>query len=918
MNDAALAQIAAEMSRRDFVRLLGASMALAGATGCVRKPTAPVYPYVHPPVDGAGGELHFATAMSLDGFATGLLVMSVDGRPVKIEGNPLHPASRGASSAQQQASLLQLYDPQRARHAAMLGRDAGWDAGWDAIVAEHSVATQRSRAGSRGAGTCVIMDPTSSPLTGMLLDRFREALPDAVVHFHHSTDADTALAASLAAFGAPLIAQPDLTRVAAIATFGADPLATGPWHLRLARDFGARRRIGVSPLHAAETTPSPSGSLSGHRLAATPATLTNTALMLLRRVAAATEGSAVQLPDATLPPAAMAWVDETALDLLAHRGASLVIAGPQASTATQLAVIALNELLGNVGSTVWYSTSPIRDAGAPSHRSERLLDILAGGTINTLIVTATNPGYTVPSDLPLLEALQRAPHSLYLGEYRDETAGAAHSFAPRAHFLESWELGRAWDGTVSPTQPLIAALLGDRRTGQALLRALQPAAAAPEALRRGVVDGTASSRLTPRIRWDAFREIAAASDPKPGRIALSIQPGGVHDGRFAGNAWLQELPDPVTKLTWDNALLLAPATADRLNVRSGDVVQVDVASGRVAVPALIVPGHAENAGSLSLGYGRRGDGILERTIGVDSRPLRSVAAPFATDAAVVATGRTAALAVTQDHWSTEGRSTITAAASHPARDDQLYHAPPPTPHGFGADQWAMTIDLNLCTGCSACVVACQAENNIPVVGKRGVLNSREMHWMRINRYLDDGRGTGVVSQPMLCQHCEQAPCEYVCPVGATVHSEDGLNEMVYNRCVGTRFCSNNCPYKVRRFNWINYHEEITPVDELINNPDVTVRSRGVMEKCTFCVQRVRAAQERAELAGEPRTGPVVTACQQSCPTGAIIFGSLTNPDDPVRRSFADPRAFVALEELATKPRVRYLERDGSRKPGVSS
>ncbi|HEX3928457.1 MAG TPA: 4Fe-4S dicluster domain-containing protein [Gemmatimonadales bacterium] len=918
LNSDAVRQIAADLSRRDFLALLGASMALAGVTGCVREPDEPVYPYVHPPDAGAGTDLHFATAMALDGYATGLVVRSVGGRPIKIEGNPLHPASHGAAGALHQASLLGLYDPARARAATTNGRTLNWSA----ALRSFSLPALRQLAGQRGAGVCLVLDPTASPVTAFLLARLRTALPDATVHFHHTIESATVLDATRMAFGQPLLPLVDLSNAATIVAIGADPLASGPWHLRHARDFGARQRsIGRVQLHVAETSPSPTGSLASNRLAAAPSVLSSVALALLDRVARQQGVAAVRVAPVTLTSMAAAWVDAAAADLLAHRRASVVVAGDQAPQDVHLAVTLLNALLDNAGHTVRYVPSPLLDAGDRSHRADVLAERLGDGGTSALIITASNPVYTAPFDLPFAAPCQRATQSLYLGDYHDETAAVTQTFLPHAHYLESWGAERAYNGVISPVQPLIApmwsghtvdellaALSGDARSGLALLKACCPAAATADALRRGIVDSTEAPSHATTIRWSALPVLAPPALPRSHTIEVAFPAGGVHDGRFSGNAWLQELPDPTTKLTWDNALLLGSGTAARLGVSNGDVLELRVDRATITAPALIVPGHAEDSGSLSLGYGRRGPGTRARLIGASTAPLRRAASPFTTESVqCVVTGQQHTLAVTQQHWSIAGRaSELIAGAPAKALPAPLYHGTPPGHDGFGADQWAMTIDLDLCTGCSACVVACQAENNIPVVGKTGVLHSREMHWMRIARYTGDNGN--AISQPMLCQHCEDAPCEYVCPVNATVHSDDGLNEMVYNRCVGTRFCSNNCPYKVRRFNWVNYHEEMTPVDELLNNPDVTVRARGVMEKCTFCVQRLRTAQERSALAGAPRTGPVVTACQQSCPTGAIIFGSLTNPDDAVAASAADPRAFRALDSLGTRPRVHYLTR----------
>ena len=448
-----------------------------------------------------------------------------------------------------------------------------------------------------------------------------------------------------------------------------------------------------------------------------------------------------------------------------------------------------------------------------------------------------------------------------------------------------------------------------------------------ESVARGTISGSTAATSTPAVRWDAVSVAhAKLAAPQP-ESAMSIQfvaSGAVHDGRFADNGWLQELPDAVTKLTWDNALLVGPAYATRAKLVTGDQMQLSLRDRTVTVPIVIVPGHANDAVTLPMGYGRSGAEAVARGVGVNANAIRTSGAPFVdTGVTLAATGAHRALAITQEHWSLEGRGTdilgvAAADSAHPAppttppkqrRPLTLYEPSVPSRDGFGADQWAMVIDLNTCTGCGACVVACQAENNIPVVGRDSVLKSREMQWMRIDRYIEGALDTPKVTvQPMLCQQCEKAPCEYVCPVDATVHSDDGLNEMVYNRCVGTRFCSNNCPYKVRRFNWFDYNGEIAETERMVKNPEVTVRARGVMEKCTFCVQRIRHAQVEAEIANAPHTGPVVTACQQTCPTGAIVFGSLTNPQSEVVRQREDPRCFSALDSLGTVPRVRYLAR----------
>ncbi len=918
---------AADLSRREFMQLLGASAALAGATGCVREPSDRILPYITTPPDVLPGVSRpYATAMTLDGYATGLLVDSVDGRPVKIEGNPDHPASLGAAGVYEQASLLQLYDPHRAQWC----RHAGRPVQWQDIAAAFAPTTLHRRVGARGEGLHLLLEPTSSPQLAALLDRFRAEYPAAGVHFHAPCANPAASRAALDGLGAPLIAQHDFTAARVIVSLDADFLAQGPFHLRYARDYSAQPRAQRADLFVAETAPSPTGTLArrANRIAAAPALIADIARALLRHVAqGVAHGAARQVPATEhLPPDATTWVARVGDALLAHRGHAIVMPGARQSRDVQLAAMALNDLLDNIGSTVWYTAAPILDAAAPSHDLDTFAAALESGVVDTLVIGAINPCYAAPADAELGARIRRVAHTLYLGAEIDETAHAVEWFAPAAHYLESWGDSRAYDGTVTPVQPLIAPmydgrttaellalLLGETRTGRALLQLVQPASAGDAALRRGVVAGSALPRQTPQFRWDTLATLAASAPAGHDTVTVVMAPArGVYDGRFAANAWLQELPDPLTKVTWDNVALVGPALAQRLALANGDVMRIEHHARAIEVPVVTMPGHADGAISLALGYGRRGDGILADGIGVDVNPLRLAATPFRlADARVTATGRHRTLASTQQHWSIQGRSheIIAAPSVAPPAPQPLYHAPAHGLEGFGADQWAMTVDLALCTGCSACVVACQAENNIPVVGRAGVLQSREMQWIRIDRYIDGPDDLpAVTNQPMLCQHCENAPCEYVCPVEATVHSSDGLNEMIYNRCVGTRFCSNNCPYKVRRFNWLNYHEHETPVDELLYNPEVTVRARGVMEKCSFCVQRLRAAQHDAELAGAPRTGAVMTACQQACPTRAIIFGSLTNPDDAVTASFHDPRSFAALDSLDTAPRVRYLAR----------
>jgi molybdopterin-containing oxidoreductase family iron-sulfur binding subunit len=576
---------------------------------------------------------------------------------------------------------------------------------------------------------------------------------------------------------------------------------------------------------------------------------------------------------------------------------------------------------------------------------------MQGGGVDTLVCVGGNPSYASPGLLSFGALMRKVPNTAYLGLYENETAADAQWFVPAAHYLETWGDARAYDGTLSVVQPLVQPLHGGKSAVEVLaalvgtpnakaldlLRAKwKVLGAAPDedawtdALRRGFVPGTAAnSRSSTSVR--AASETRAAAPPASDQIEVIFAADArVHDGSFANNTWLQELPDPVTKLTWDNAALLSPATAARLGLVNGDSIVLESGKRSLEIPVLAVPGHADDAVTLPLGYGRAGAEEVARAVGRDAYRLWPGLDAFDTRAIVRHSNAPRhGFAITQTHWTMQGRNQ--------ARSETLgtYRARAPVSTASGRreltiydpvqrlsapQQWAMTIDLGTCIGCGACVVACQAENNIPVVGKDDVMKSREMHWIRIDRYLADTDAADdpeIVTQPMLCQQCENAPCEYVCPVGATTHSDDGLNEMVYNRCVGTRFCSNNCPYKVRRFNWFDYNAHLTEVERMVKNPDVTVRERGVMEKCTFCVQRIREAEIAAATAGRALRGDEVkTACQQACPTNAIVFGSLTERDSAVVRRREEPRAYGVLEELGTAPRVRYLARVRNPNPAL--
>jgi MoCo/4Fe-4S cofactor protein with predicted Tat translocation signal len=959
------------LGRRDFVRLLGASMALAGLGACVKRPRERILAYVSNAVEATPTlARHYATSMTLDGFATGLLVESHAGRPSKIEGNPDHPASLGAAGIFEQASILGLYDPQRARSVRVAGRRSSWAA----FLASIAEAPMRQAVGERGAGLHLLLEPTASPLVADLVARVRERYPDAQVHFHSAIENSAGRRGTAAAFGRELQPIYDFTSADVVFALEADFLATMPYALRYAHDFAERRRPmtpsdAMSRLYAIETAPTVTGRAADHRLRARPSEVSLLLAGVSQRIAKASGLSAdveavLTAITNSAPTPHGAWLDAVAADLLSHKGRCVVIAGERQAPAIHALAHLLNVALANVGVTVRYIEPPISRGGGDVGLSA-LTDAMRSGDVAWLGVLEGNPAYTAPADLDFASLLARVPNTVYLGTYRNETARACRWFVPGQHYLESWGDGRAWDGTASLVQPLIeplysghaatdllASLAGEMRRPYELLKAGWEQRLRgdntrwEEALQRGVIPKSESPAQS--VRPDGreliplLQKLSTPAKPNSDLLELVLAPSAtVHDGRFANNPWLQELPNPVTQLTWGNAAMVSPRTATRLGLDSGNLVELASGERRITVPVLIVPGHADAAVTVPLGYGRvaggRADGAEQVADGVGTNgyvlrmsmnlePLSQVSVRRLTDSR--GRPRQVALAITQTHWQMDGRPLALAATLEEYRRQpvvaprergpslSLYEPERQT----APDQWAMTIDLSACTGCSACVVACQAENNVPVVGTRGVLDSREMHWLRIDHYAEGpSDDPAILVQPMLCQHCEKAPCEYVCPVAATVHSPDGINEMVYNRCVGTRFCSNNCPYKVRRFNWFNYNAEVSETERLAKNPDVTVRARGVMEKCTFCIQRIREAQISARVAGRPlRAGEVRTACQQACPTRAIVFGSLTNAEDEVGQLRDHPRAYDVLHELGTEPRVRYLAHISNPNPRLSA
>jgi molybdopterin-containing oxidoreductase family iron-sulfur binding subunit len=970
------------VGRRGFLKLMSASLALAGVSACTRQPTEELVPYVRQPEELVPGKpLFYATAMPFAGSAIGLLVESHEGRPTKIEGNPDHPSSRGATDIYAQAAILGLYDPDRSTTITNVGEIRPFSAFFAAM---RSVLTAQQA--KKGAGLRILTETVASPTLSAQLQDVLTRLPEAKWVQWEPVGRHNAREGSRIAFGEYADAHYALERADVIVSLDADFMSTGASGLKHARAFASRRRVESggqrNRLYVVESTPTISGTRADHRLPLRASEVEPFARTLAAQLGVAGASAA------TLSEAATTWVAPLVADLQATRGKSVVIAGDSASPAVHALAHAMNAALGNVGETVSYTETVEARPSNQVADLRTLVDDMNAGRVDFLLILGGNPVYTAPSDVPFADALQKVPQRAHLGLYEDETAELCQWHVPETHFLEAWSDVRSDDGTATIVQPLIAPLYGGKsahevlaalgeggeRTGYDVVRefwakrtglsteapapaapprasqpaeptqpAVAPAAggAAPVAPALAPIAGAQVPLLSPFDKaWRKWLHDGVIGDsaftakttslqalPAPGTAAVAngievvfrADPS-VYDGRFANNGWLQELPKALTKLTWDNGALIAPGTARRLGLVSGDVVELKAGDRSLRIPVWLTPGQALDTLTLHLGYGRTRAGRTGTGLGFNVNALRAAGAlDVVSGVQLSKTGDTYELVSTQDHWSLEGRNLIRVATAEQYRADPQFakkqeHQPNKlTLYSFSnftyeGYAWGMAIDQNVCTGCNACVVACQAENNVPVVGKAQVANGREMHWLRVDRYYTGDLDTpDTYHQPMPCQQCESAPCEVVCPVSATVHSDEGLNDMVYNRCVGTRYCSNNCPYKVRRFNFLLYQDFDTPSLKLGRNPDVTVRSRGVMEKCTYCVQRINHARVAAKLDDRQiRDGEVVSACQSACPTDAIVFGNINDPNSRVAKLKASNLNYGLLEELNTRPRTTYL------------
>lgn len=915
--------VAAEFTptaRREFLKLMGASFALAGLTGCEKSPFVDALPYVdHPQNAAIGLPKYYSTAVRFEGYAQPVIATTYAGRPTKLDGNPDHPVTKGRSDIFIQAAVLGLYDPDRAQGPTRRGEPVSWN-----DVANHMVEMRGTWARDQGAGLRLLLGPTTSPTLLRQLGELLKEFPRAQIHQHDAVGAQAQQSAIAAAYAQSLDLHYNIDACDVIVSFDEDFLGPGINQVRNARRWSeARRRSSEGPgivLHMAESVPTTTGAMSKDRLSIDASRIPVLAQAFAKEVGVP---GAVDLG---LDTKETQWIKRAVAACQTDKGRALAMAGATSHPATAIWVARANAALGTRGLQMTAPGATVANAGT----LEELIAAVKSGQVETLIVVDANPVYASPGALKVRETLQIVPHSVHLGLHRDETGELCEWQLPLTHDLESWSDARAIDGAATIMQPVIAPFYDVRTVHQVMAMLggqIRPDAEAivretwrdrfsqdfeggwRQALHNGWVAETAAPAISANVS-DSGAKPSDRNGSGDLDIVFRLDPT-VWDGQFANIGWLQELPKPLTTLTWANIIAVAPELADRQGIANGDHVEVTIRDRSVFGPAWIMPGQAGNTVALYLGYGRQRAGRVGNHLGYNANDVRPADQPWLTKGSLRRLEDKELLAVTQLHHRMEGFDLVrevSAGQTSPEADTSQPSLYPAKPSGQNA--WGMVIDLDACIGCNACVVACTAENNVPVVGKDQVAVGREMHWLRIARYYSgDIHSPRSFFQPVPCMHCEDAPCEMGCPVHATTHSPEGVNQMVYNRCIGTRTCSSYCPYKVRRFNFYDYRTPPGSPEHAAHNPDVTVRSRGVMEKCTYCTQRIEAAHVTADKENRPiRDGEVVTACQSACPTSAITFGNINDPNSEVSRWRRSGRHYVLLEELGTRPRTTYLAR----------
>ena len=1073
----------APLSRRDFVKLMGASLALAGLSGCAFQPQEKIVPYVKAPDEEVPGiPMYYASAMPFLGYAHGILAESNQGRPTKIEGNPDHPTTRGRTDIWMQASILDLYDPDRSQ----IVRKSGASNNWETFAGELSAQVERARA-TRGRGFALLTETMTSPTQLALVSEVQAQLPEMTWVSYDPINRDNVLEGARLAFGRDDIHPVyHFNRANVVVSLDCDFLLEEPGHIAYGREFISRRRVTegqktMNRLYVAESSATITGAMADHRFPTKASSIDSLARALAQAVGV--PGVTGQTTEENAK-----WISEIAKDLVANRGNVLVVAGSHQPPAVHAIAFAINSFLGSVGPQSATSFHlPVVGNRAPNEASLRtLVDEMNGERVQTVLIMGGNAAYNTPADLKFGEALQKVPFRAHIGPYENETSVLCTWHLPEAHYLETWSDARALDGTVSLVQPLIRPLYEAAKSPIEVLSALlgNDSASGYEAVRanwlrtRGGVDNLQFQKFWQKVVHDGLVPGTASPavgvgaarlanlptvTPEVGGLEINFRPDPtIWDGRFANNAWLQECPKPYSKITWDNAVFVSPNTAHKNKWTTNQEVEVKLNGRSIKGGVFLLPGQPDETITLHLGYGRTQVGKIGSGSGFDANQLRTVDDMwFASGAQIVPTGEVYKIATTSNHNiisqggkdttfgeslrsddaktklidniltpesadtdidGTHGRDIVRVgtfdeylkghlptserdkkgvplaypenpakfrealgltsgdghetghnkghgadgqakdnhgkeASGHTGEDSAGHERPMAkdrelegfpsfyprnsdplalTPYAnqeanedlartskaLGRDnmtqQWGMTIDLQSCIGCNSCVIACQSENNSAVVGKDQVLMGREMHWMRIDAYYRGSyENPEVYFEPMLCQHCEKAPCAPVCPFNAVMNSPEGINEQIYNRCVGTKYCENNCPYKVRRFNFLQYSDQQTPVIQLMQNPNVIQRSRGVMEKCNYCAQRVKFAQWQAGK--EDRyvaDGEIVVACQQSCPTDAIVFGDINDPESKVSKLKRGPLTFGILTEFNTMPRTSYLARIKNPNPAL--
>ena len=932
-------------SRRDFLKLMSASMALAGLAGCVKIPLQPIVPYVRQPNEVVlGNPLFFASAMPFGAYGSPVLVESHEGRPTKIEGNPEHPAGLGGSDVFAQASILDMYDPDRSQIITYLGQQRTWS--------DYSLALKgalNSQNAIKGAGLRILSCPTSSPTMASLMDQVQSAFPESKWIQWEPVNRDNVRAGSMMAFGEYVETRYNLEKAEIILSLDGDFLSSGyPGFLYYARQFAARRNPDLKEkmvrFYSIQGTPTNTSGKADHRLPVRASEVEQLARAIAAGLGAggATSGN--------LNPQYQKFVAAVVKDLQAHKGAAVVIPGDNQPPAVHALAHAMNTALGASGNTVVYTESVQAKPNDQTAALKNLVSEMNAGKVDLLLIMGANPVYDAPVDLGFADAMDKVPLRVQYGLYHDETYDHVHWHINGTHFLEQWGDVRSFDGTASIIQPLIAPLYGGKTdhefifalvgssdtTGYDIVRKYWQDqikgdfdTAWRKVLNDGYIANTAFATKSVSAKGGNIAPTTSIS-PQVMEVIFRRDPM-IYDGSRANNAWLQETPKPIMNICWDNAVLISPDQAKKSDLVTGDIVEIDVDGRKVSGPIWPQPGHPDNSITVFLGYGRTKAGRVGTDVGFSAYKLRSVNAPWYAETKITKVGSGFGFAHPQGFQYIDF-SDLPRDMSDPLQDrhvirkatladfiknpdfahEGVEQIPPEMTlypnYQYTELKWGMTIDLNACVGCKTCIVACQAENNIPVVGKEQTQRGRQMQWLRVDVYYEGGTvNPAMYYQPVPCMQCENAPCEVVCPVGATVHSTEGLNDMVYNRCVGTRYCSNNCPYKVRRFNFLLWQDWTTPQYKMMRNPEVTVRSRGVMEKCTYCIQRIQHGRITAERENRKvRDGEVITACQQACPAGAIVFGDLNDPNSRVSKIKAQQRNYNLLEDLNTRPRTSYL------------